>query len=289
MREDLIYFSDRRFMHLGWGYVSSTHVHCASVLSVTFERDFWVQGRPGSPGLVRRGVVIPPGAQHCADNSGQRGVALYFEPDGAEWAAVRESLDRDGRLRWHGVVALDDDESRDLVELIRPIDPARAGWRELDDCMSAWIACIAGARQARGIDARVTRSAHLLRQDDAETRLSERRLAESVALSGSRLRHLFKRETGVPLCRYRVWGRLRRAIQQLGAGASPTDAALQAGFTDAAHFNHAFKANFGVSPAALFGRGRPQPRVVVAPDFAAPERLKQIAVPGDMSGSGARS
>jgi hypothetical protein len=59
MREDLIYFSDRRFMHLGWGYVSSTHVHCAPVLSVTFERDFWVQGRPGSPGLVRRGVVIP--------------------------------------------------------------------------------------------------------------------------------------------------------------------------------------------------------------------------------------
>lgn len=269
MREDLIYFSDHRFMHLGWGYASSTHMHCAPVLSVTFERDFWVQGSPGSPGLVRRGVVVPPGVPHCADNSGQRAVALYFEPDGAEWAAVRESLARDGRLRWHGVVALDDDESHDLVERIRSIDPARASWRELDDCMSAWIARIAGARSSGGIDARVTRSAQLLRQNATESKLSEGRLAESVALSGSRLRHLFKRETGVPLCRYRVWGRLRRAIQRLGAGATPTDAALQAGFTDVAHFNHAFKANFGVTPVALFGRGRPQPRVVVAPDFAA--------------------
>ncbi|HEY0231573.1 MAG TPA: hypothetical protein VGC55_09995, partial [Dokdonella sp.] len=88
MHEDLIYFSDHRFMHLAWGYLSSTHVHCAPVLSVTFERDFWVQGSPGSPGLVRRGVVVPAGVPHCADNSGQRAVALYFEPDGAEWAAV---------------------------------------------------------------------------------------------------------------------------------------------------------------------------------------------------------
>ncbi|HEY0230417.1 MAG TPA: AraC family transcriptional regulator, partial [Dokdonella sp.] len=150
-------------------------------------------------------------------------------------------------------------------------------WRELDECMSAWIACIAGPRSSRGIDARVRRSAHLLRQEEADVRLSERRLAESVALSGSRLRHLFKRETGVPLCRYRVWGRLRRAIQRLGAGATPTDAALHAGFTDVAHFNHAFKANFGVTPMALFGRGRPQPRVVVAPDFVASEPLSPVA------------
>lgn len=72
-------------------------------------------------------------------------------------------------------------------------------------------------------------------------------------------------------------GCLRRAFQRLGAGATPTDAAARR-FTDVAHFNHAFKANLGVSPAALFGRGRPQPRVVTAPDFAAVDLLPPAAL-----------
>ncbi|AVM02178.1 AraC family transcriptional regulator [Gordonia iterans] len=80
------------------------------------------------------------------------------------------------------------------------------------------------------------------------------RLAEAAAqahLSPSHLTHLFSREVGMPFRRYGIWVRLRRAAEQVAAGATLTDAAVAAGFSDSAHLSRVFKANFGLSPSAL--------------------------------------
>jgi len=70
-------------------------------------------------------------------------------------------------------------------------------------------------------------------------------------LSASRLRHLFVEQTGLPFKTYLLWLRLTRAVEGVAAGASLTQAAHEAGFSDSAHFSRTFRRMFGVPPAAL--------------------------------------
>ena len=70
-------------------------------------------------------------------------------------------------------------------------------------------------------------------------------------LSASRLRHLFVEQTGLPFKTYLLWLRLTRAVEVVAGGASLTQAAHEAGFSDSAHFSRTFRRMFGVPPAAL--------------------------------------
>src|SRR5690606_40602140 len=76
-------------------------------------------------------------------------------------------------------------------------------------------------------------------------------LAASVALSVSRLQHLFKQELGLSLSHYLLWRRVRATVQRVQAGISLTEAALHAGFADSAHFSRTFRRMFGLPPSSL--------------------------------------
>jgi len=78
-------------------------------------------------------------------------------------------------------------------------------------------------------------------------------LAAQTGLSVSRFQHLFKAATGVPVRRFRLWARMRRAIAMSVAGATITHAALEAGFSSPAHFAAAFREMFGMAPTQLLG------------------------------------
>lgn len=101
-------------------------------------------------------------------------------------------------------------------------------------------------------DARVVSTVGQLRQP-SEVRMDA--LAADVGLSHSRLSHLFSEVVGGSPVRYRKWRRLRRAAQQLGVGATITDAALEAGFSDAAHLTRTFVEMLGITPG-LFQASR---------------------------------
>jgi len=70
-------------------------------------------------------------------------------------------------------------------------------------------------------------------------------------LSASRLRHLFVEQTGLPFKTYLLWLRLKRAVEVIAGGATLTQAAHEAGFSDSAHFSRTFRRMFGVPAAAL--------------------------------------
>jgi hypothetical protein len=68
---------------------------------------------------------------------------------------------------------------------------------------------------------------------------------------------VFRQVAGVTPHRYVVWARLRDAALRLKTGRdSVLGIALDAGFRDLSHFNHAFRAEFGVSPARFRGGAR---------------------------------
>lgn len=73
-------------------------------------------------------------------------------------------------------------------------------------------------------------------------------LASQVYLSPSRLAHLFKEQTGVPLKSYLVLHKMYQAFSLLLHGSSITDAAITAGFDSPSHFAATTKAFMGTSP-----------------------------------------
>jgi AraC-like DNA-binding protein len=80
-------------------------------------------------------------------------------------------------------------------------------------------------------------------------------VAAMAALSPSRFAHLFQQRTGIAVRPYLRWLRLQRAAGALARGVPPTDAALAAGFADAAHMSRTFRRHLGVTPGAIAALG----------------------------------
>lgn len=76
-------------------------------------------------------------------------------------------------------------------------------------------------------------------------------LAAEIGLSPQRLRALARRELGMPLTRWRVWSRLRRAVEALQSGMPLAEAAITAGFSDQAHFTRQMREMMGLTPSVV--------------------------------------
>ncbi|MEE8059859.1 MAG: helix-turn-helix domain-containing protein [Pseudomonadales bacterium] len=76
-------------------------------------------------------------------------------------------------------------------------------------------------------------------------------LARAVGLSPSRLSHLFKDVTDIPIKRYLLWYKLCQTGFKVCAGMSFTTAATEAGFADAAHYSRTFRKMFGMKPSQI--------------------------------------
>jgi AraC-like DNA-binding protein len=85
-------------------------------------------------------------------------------------------------------------------------------------------------------------------------------------VSGAYLTGAFTRSEGMPLARYRMRLRLSRALVELTRCEDITGLALELGFSSHAHFSHAFKSLYGLSPSAFrTGCGKTRCAVRAAP------------------------
>lgn len=109
------------------------------------------------------------------------------------------------------------------------------------------------------VDYRLRQLDKTLNNPDEETAL--RQFAKDTGISESRIRHIFSDEAGIPIRRYRLWRRLLTAIRTIGEGKSLTFAALDAGFSDSAHFSRTFRTLLGVTPKSLFSNSRIMVRI----------------------------
>jgi AraC-like DNA-binding protein len=195
----------------------------------------------GGPWLACEAAMIPAGKLHELHLGGEPLAVFYVEPDLAgagELAPLLSECEEIG-----GCLVGRSSVKRLLRALYE--DGASLGWADeaLDDLLDH-----AKPRARRGVDPRVARVSAALAASEGAPRSAET-LARIAGLSASRLQHLFAAEIGVPIRRYRSWIRMRRAIEEIVAGANFTAAAHAAGFADQAHFAHDFRRTFG-APAS---------------------------------------
>lgn len=89
--------------------------------------------------------------------------------------------------------------------------------------------------------------------DDLSDNLESASILETAKrcnLSRSRLRTLARDQMGMPLSTWLMWRKIVKANECLSKGATVSEAALEGGFADQAHFCRVMKRMFGVTPTS---------------------------------------
>ncbi len=85
----------------------------------------------------------------------------------------------------------------------------------------------------------------------AAANLTNGHYASEAGMADEVLSRWFRQQTGLTLRRYRNWHRLFLAAWMMRQGIPLTVAAQEAGFSDAAHFNHVFREMVGLKPSFI--------------------------------------
>lgn len=233
------------------GALGSLNWHHAGTLCILVSLDRTFEIAWGTQCLHTRIALVPPGVRHRLDFYDRNAIALYFDPHHPSFAGLRNvnpsncSVIGGWSKSWAQIA-----EALSSQEMLK-LDHSR-----LNDCFARVLAqwTLPDGRCAPG------RLASLVKQFATEMPLENLEksmsvLAKEVELSTSRLTHLLGDEFGVGLRRIKQYYQFKLAVRSLAQGASFTQAAHYAGFSDSAHFSRAHKATFGRSPQRLYGGG----------------------------------
>ena len=237
-----IYAWPERFLYLGPSTKTSLHRNHAATWLIA--RDGKLRVTLGSGEVFEnQAIYLPSEIEYATDLASSNIAALYWEPESRSFQRALEHIEnlprafacnRVGRGELFKLYEFDTtrDEADELLARI-------FGFSQLQDSQPAYV------------DARINAALAFLR-DSPQAYESIEALSARVYLSPSRFAHLFKKVVGVPVRRYVLWLKMRRALDLAIAGDSLTRAALSAGFADSAHLSRSVRAMMGIAPEFLF-------------------------------------
>lgn len=213
---------------------ATRHAHAAVQLVVVRDGVATLTDRSGRSVSGDR-FVIPPGAPHAVASDGARGLMIYLDhvsdagraatalvdpttPDAEGWSAAAAQLSRPRATDVR-------DRVREVLDSVRPHRPAPTP--------PTVIAA--------------TEAIRLLLH--GPVRIGD--VAGQVGVSPDHLGRLFRRHLGLTFPAFVRWQRLMAAAAEVRAGATLTDAAHAAGFTDSSHANRVAHEMFGVGPSEM--------------------------------------
>lgn len=224
--------------------ISATDFHSHHAIQITMALDGRFELRSRDKSLPNDAAVAPD-VEHVFEAQGL--VALLFvEPESGPGRAICEALFTREKL-----VPISRELVADLAaELLAQYRRPRPDEAELEKSGRKLVTRLAGLAQAGPPDPRVQK---IMRFAAArlEGAITLGAAAESAGLSPGRARHLFVEQTGLPFRKYLLWLRINRAVALFAGGASLTEAAHEAGFSDSAHFSRTFRRMFGIAAAML--------------------------------------
>ncbi len=129
------------------------------------------------------------------------------------------------------------------------------------DVINRVLRIFRGTKGLSKADERVNKTRKLIAEQHPWD-LSIKNMADAVCLSESRLRVLFKEQTGIPIYQYIMWSRIRFAINRIMNGSAVNESALEAGFADSSHFHKMIVKMFGISPSQFIKKGNQKFNIV---------------------------
>lgn len=233
-----IFWDKDNIAFLGNRVNSAEHSHCLlqAFLSLDQPLSVTVEGRQ----LTGKCIIVNKNVRHIFSCGSKICLSVLIEPCSGFAKELTSKLDGDYLI------------FNDGLENIR----RRAALLADTDDKSRYIEFIQDFKEYLGIkssaditDGRINRLLQLLGSCDCYDHTIEG-YAKSVFLSSSRLSHLFREQTGVPLKSYILFHQLEKAFTAILGGANITDAALSAGFDSPSHFAATVKKWMGMSVSA---------------------------------------
>lgn len=235
------------------GYMSDVGLHSHYTAVLVFSLD----GEPIGVGGSEAGwtdhtqYFLHPDERNKMRNYDHPIGCVFFEPEGSLYPLFVEQkrLGNDGLVNYMESV----DE---LVELIVEFSKEPSG---ADEFIRSVVRCLMGREAIEEVsskDSRVVEVLNLIKADPGAN-TSAAQLASRINISERQLSTLFKRQVGVPIRRYRQWLRLKQVARFALQGLNLTDAALDAGFSDSAHFSNTCRKTLGVKPTDLLLGNKP--------------------------------
>ena len=241
-----LYLWERRTLYLG-PLRSPVRVSlAASRLLVGLEGEIRFRHCSQQQETSARTLLLPVGWQGTLDSGRGRVADCHLDALGFDHALLRQLVSRQEQEA--GCALQNQSLLLQAFQALSEADePAQIMYERLDQLLNPpeWV-----ASTAYSCDARILATLQHLKSSTSEN-LSLVSLAQQVGLSPSRLIGLFKQQIGIPIRRYRLWYRLFLCTQRMTTGTRLTQAALEAGFTDSAHFSRTYRAMLGFCPSAL--------------------------------------
>jgi AraC-like DNA-binding protein len=232
----------------GPGFTSTLHRHHCVHLLMAVHGALRIRGGARQRWLHCGAALVRPDAAHEVDARDATVLIGFVEPESPLGAALSARIEQaivpvpeDELARWRHAIAAD--STSPVSTLSTP-------------CVETWVrdSLLAERRLPKihpGIN-RVLR--HLRERLGPDEDMSLAALAAIAGLSESRFMHAFTESLGIALRPYVLWLRVQRACRELSNGASVTQAAMSAGFSDAAHLSRTFRRMLGTTPSAIAGR-----------------------------------
>jgi AraC-like DNA-binding protein len=248
--KSVIYLWHNRALIFGVPADTAPHSHYALQLSIGLDKKFALRSGNNQKPETMRAALIAANARHIFDGAGGTVVNLYLDPESRQAREITNKFPFKSHLE---------------IEAghIKPFLPhLRKGLAESLNCAEAFsltedlLENLFQTQKAETpLDSRIGLALEILK-NAPDNLISADAVARKVCLSPGRFAHLFRAETGLPVRRYLLWMRLRRALRMLGENDSLTTAAHAAGFADSAHLTRTFRQMFGLAPSEIFQNSR---------------------------------
>ena len=238
-----IFVWPERFLYLGPSARTSPHRNHAATWLVAHHGTLRVTLSSG--GVLENEVIyVPSETEFATDDATSLIAALYWEPESESFRRAAAQFDVTSPRAFR----CPHTQLGELAALYQ----ASSSLADADVLLAKIFGLDGfGSAETTTSDSRIVDALHFLR-DAPDAYGSIEALAARAHLSPSRFAHLFKEQVGVPVRRYVLWQKMRRALDLAIAGDSLTTAALSAGFADSAHLSRTVRAILGVAPEFLF-------------------------------------
>lgn len=261
-KKSLMYFLGNMLLYIGHIPNNVQHKAPTDVFSICLDDEFQVSTNNGKTWKTCNSVYWPANTPHRCRFENKLIASLFIEPDEKDKIGLKHEMTQDDGNYAYAIKNRDE-----IIQKMLFIYNLKLGFNETQAIING-IVKTKKAQSNNNLDPRILKAMSYIKQTiDKDCHLHE--LAKHVNLSKSRLLHLFKDETRITILKYKNWLKIKKVVKKMGEGKRLTEAAIEVGFVDAAHFNKTFKKYFGLPPTS-FLLSKQKTQAIIKPGLSEP-------------------
>jgi len=244
----LFYSTDRQSLYVGRLERMLTQSNVSSTLLLSIDKQFDLIDQSSGTVHSSKSLLVPAGSNVTIDTRNAKVAVCFLNDLGTDLSKMIPRMDESFVVNGKSRVYSNISHESEIIKTAENIWEKRPSIENVAEEVNSWVEFF-NTKFVDVPDPRVAKAISIIKENCSEN-LSVIDVANKVNLSVPRLTQLFKRVTGTPIRRFRLWHRIFLTAIKTGEGLSLTDASISSGFSDYAQFSRVYRELCGGSPAA---------------------------------------